>query len=116
MRRILCVAVLAACTSDGGGDDPPPIIISDGAPTVDSGGAADAADPGTDQGAVDMASLGDMAAVIDMAVPDEGAMIAMGLAVGERAPDFALLDHTGAQVALSDYRGRPVFVAGASGW
>lgn len=110
MRLILLVACLAACTSDGGGDDPPSIILSDGAPTVDSGGAADAADPGTDQGAVDMT------AAIDMAVPDEGAMIAMGLAVGQRAPDFTLLDHTGAQVALSDYRGRPVFIAGASQW
>lgn len=116
MRLILLVACLAACTSDGGGDDPPPIIISDGAPTVDSGGAADAADPGTDQGAVDMTAVGDMAAANDMAVPDEGAMIAMGLDVGQRAPDFTLLDHTGAQVALSDYRGRPVLIAGASQW
>ena len=115
MRLILCVACLAACTSDGGGGEPPPVITIDAAPAVDSGGA-DAADPGRDQGAVDMASLNDMAAVIDMAVPDEGPMIAMGLAVGERAPDFTLLDHTGAQVALSDYRGRPVLVAGASAW
>lgn len=107
MYRLLLVACLAACTSDGGSDAPPPLVLSDGAPPItDSGALPDAADPDP----VDMTALG------DMALPDEGAMIAMGLEVGQRAPDFALLDHTGAQVALSDSRGRPVLVVGASQW
>lgn len=30
----------------------------------------------------------------------------MPLKVGERAPDFALTDHTGKEVKLHDYRGK----------
>jgi len=37
--------------------------------------------------------------------------VAPGLAVGERAPDFALPDAEGRLVRLSDFRGRPVVLA-----
>jgi peroxiredoxin len=32
------------------------------------------------------------------------------IAAGETAPDFSLPDHTGEQVSLSDFRGRPVLL------
>lgn len=111
-RIVLLAAALAVWACDDGGSDPPD--------------PADAS--GTDRGRADMngmaqidmaAMLADMSLIdmtaIDMA-PDAGPMVAMGVNPGQRAPDFSLLDADGNAVALSDFAGRPVMIAGASAW
>lgn len=108
-RIVLLAAALAAWACDDGGSDPPD--------PVDASGRADM-NGQIDMQAADMPSMADMLAdmtAIDMA-PDAGPMVAMGVNPGQRAPDFSLLDADGNAVALSDFAGRPVMIAGASAW
>lgn len=100
MRPFLLAALLVACsTDDGGGGGPPPDSAL--AEPADAMPRADMAEPGADMHPGD-----------DMAAPDGP----VGVQPGERAPNFALLDADGERVALADFRGRPVLVAGASAW
>lgn len=100
MRRVWMAAVLAACASDDG-DAPDPGGALDG-------GGADMAGPLADMGEM---ALDDMAGG-DLAV-EPGPT---GVQPGDVAPNFALLDADGEQVALADFRGDAVLVAGASAW
>lgn len=117
MRRTLLAACLAAwACDDGGGGESSPIVV-DGA--IDSGGASDMADRVADMARADMADpladmslIVDMAQLVDMAVPNAP----IGVDHGEMAPNFELRDADDMQVALADYRGQHVLVAGASAW
>lgn len=113
MRRTLLAACLAAwACDDGGGGEAPPISL-DGA--IDSGGVVDMADPGGDMAPdplADMSVVIDMAQIVDMAVPNAP----VGVDPGEMAPNFELRSADNMQIALADYRGQHVLVAGASAW
>lgn len=123
-RIVLLAAALAAWACDDGGSDPPDPVDASG--RADMNGQIDmqAADmPSMADMLADMSSTADMLAdmtAIDMATidmaPDAGPMVAMGVNPGQRAPDFSLLDADGNAVALSDFAGRPVMIAGASAW
>lgn len=113
MRRTLLAACLAAWACDDGGGGESPTISVDGA--IDRGGAADMADPGVDMAdpGADMADPGDdMAGMLDMAPPAGP----IGVDPGETAPNFELRDADDMRVALADFRGQHVLVAGASAW
>ena len=108
--RIIIIALFAtACSSDDPDVEPIP---------PDSGEVDGSSDTGL---LADTGGLADMFQVIsDMATPDmapdAGPMIAMGLEVGQRAPNFTLDDHTGNPVSLIDSRGQYTLVFGTSTW
>jgi hypothetical protein len=48
-------------------------------------------------------------ALASIAIPATGVTYATGSRIGNKAPDFSLLDTDGKTVKLSDFQGRPVF-------
>lgn len=89
-RLLLPVALLAGCASPG------------------EGGGGDGGDGLTFEQPADAGSVADGRL--------EDGPPGTGLAVGERAPDFTLLDHTGEPVALYEQLGTNVLVVGSSSW
>ncbi|MNJ46146.1 Thiol-disulfide oxidoreductase ResA [compost metagenome] len=52
----------------------------------------------------------------DAAIEDASASAAVGLKIGNRAPDFSLLNLNGEEVKLSDYRGKTVLLNFWASW
>jgi hypothetical protein len=91
------------------------VDAGDDAATIDMAEQVDMAAQTDMRPVADMLAMADM--MVDMAPElDAAPMVAMGVNPGQRAPDFSLMDADGNQVALSDFAGRPVMVAGASAW
>lgn len=123
MHRLFVLSLLlAACSSDDGGDDPaPPDDMSPNGATdmpmnPSDGPAAEPDDAGDNTPADAGDGLADVGPDPDMAQPDAAPMVAIGLNVGERAPDFTLPGADGADVSITDFRGGYAVVVGTSMW